>query len=521
MTQTAQQSSIRQIERIFAGDSIAGLDDRQLLERFIDRGGTAGDAAFAALVSRHGPMVLLVCRQLLGDLHQAEDAFQAVFLVLARRAHSVREPDLLAHWLHRVAIRTARKAKVRHVRRQVHELIDKALDTSSPVPSPEQQAVSREHCQALHEEIDRLPWAFRRVVVLCYLEGFTVEEAARRLRCPPGTVRSRMARARTKLRRALTRRGITVAAMVTALAPRSAAAASVSSKLSEATAHAAIQFVSRRTVAGCVSTSASALAHHVLRSMIVMKLRVTVYTLLALSAIAAAAHYLAAGSPAAQDESLTARTAQVPRASAAPERRADNQSHPKARTADAASGRMTVTGSVLGPAGKPMAHTPVDVVGRPRVAYVAAVEKFDAYTLLGQGATGDDGQFHVDITRTSSARFFDVYALAKAPGYGLSWTALDPDDRDPSVQLRFRPEQPIRARLVDVSGGPAANVEIHVVSIRHRYSIGPINGLSFSHLPPDGMRVWPAPLRTDDRGCFVLAGLAAGDEVLFDARDRR
>ena len=112
MTQMAPQSNIRQIESIFAGDSVAGLDDRELLERFIDRGGTAGDVAFAALVSRHGPMVLLVCRHLLGDLHQAEDAFQAVFLVLARRAISVRDPDLLANWLHRVAIRTARKAKI-------------------------------------------------------------------------------------------------------------------------------------------------------------------------------------------------------------------------------------------------------------------------------------------------------------------------------------------------------------------------------------------------------------------------
>ena len=85
-----------------------------------------------------------------------------------------------------------------------------------------------------------------------------------------------------------------------------------------------------------------------------------------------------------------------------------------------------MTGSVLDPAGKPMAHVPVDMVGRPRVPCVAAVEKFDAYTLLGQGATGDDGRFHVDIPRTSSARFFDVYALAKAPGYGLSWTVLEP-----------------------------------------------------------------------------------------------
>ncbi len=182
---------------------------------------------------------------------------------------------------------------------------------------------------------------------------------------------------------------------------------------------------------------------------------------------------------------------------------------------------MTVTGSILDPAGKSMPDVPVDFVGRPRVPYVAAVEKFDAYTLLGQGATGDDGQFRVDIPRTSSARFFDVYALAKAPGYGLSWIAPNPDDRRASVQIRFRPEQPIRARLVDVNGQPAANVEVHVAQIRHRYSTGPINGVYFWNLPPEALRVWPAPLRTDDRGRFALAGLAGGDEILLDARDRR
>ena len=206
------------------------------------------------------------------------------------------------------------------------------------------------------------------------------------------------------------------------------------------TAH---QFAGRSTGAGYASTSASALAHCVLHSTIVGRLRFVLATVLALSTIAAGACYFAA-SPAAQDESLTSVTARVPPASAEPQHHAAEQSHPKARPTDAPSGRITVTGSILDPAGKAMPGVPVDFVGRPRVPYVAAVDKFDAYTLLGQGATGDDGQFHVDITPTSSARFFDVYALAKPPGYGLSWTTFDPDDRHPSAQIRFRPEQPIR-----------------------------------------------------------------------------
>ena len=106
----ATTSLARDLESLFQGGSAAGLSDRQLIERFATRRDEAGEAAFAALVARHGPMVLGVCRQLLGDQHQAEDAFQAVFLVLADKARSLREPDLLGKWLYGVAVRTARNA---------------------------------------------------------------------------------------------------------------------------------------------------------------------------------------------------------------------------------------------------------------------------------------------------------------------------------------------------------------------------------------------------------------------------
>jgi len=100
MTRVASKSVVRQLESLFQGGSVAGLSDRQLLERFNEGGGgPAGDAAFAALVGRHGPMVLGVCRQLLGDVQHAEDTFQAVFLVLAQKARSIRDPDLLGNWL--------------------------------------------------------------------------------------------------------------------------------------------------------------------------------------------------------------------------------------------------------------------------------------------------------------------------------------------------------------------------------------------------------------------------------------
>jgi RNA polymerase sigma factor (sigma-70 family) len=230
MAQAAAGSIVRQIESLFEGGSIAGLTDAQLLERFIARRDAVGEAVFEALVARHGPMVLSICLQSLGDRHHAEDAFQAVFLVLARKARSIRDPNLLGAWLYGVALRTARRAKIRLSRQARFEerngasglgLQSLVVATVSPVDEP---AMAREQVEVLHDEIDRLPRPFRTAIVLCYFEGLTLDEAARRLRWPAGTVRSRLARAREKLRRGLTRRGVAMSAAALAAALNSQSA---------------------------------------------------------------------------------------------------------------------------------------------------------------------------------------------------------------------------------------------------------------------------------------------------------
>ena len=152
-------SVVRQIGSLYEGSSVAGLSDRQLLDRFAAQRDAAGEAAFAALVTRHGPMVLGVCSEILGDRHHAEDAFQAVFLVLAQKARSIRDPDLLGNWLYGVALRTSRCARIRlaspsqkrggcgHGKR----------DLERAVPSAEQSVLAREQAGLLHDEIERLP----------------------------------------------------------------------------------------------------------------------------------------------------------------------------------------------------------------------------------------------------------------------------------------------------------------------------------------------------------------------------
>ena len=206
MALLASASLARQLGSLFEDGSLAGLSDRQLIERFVGR---RREAAFA-LVGRHGPMVLGVCRQLMGDHQLAEDAFQAAFLVLARKARSLRDPDRLATWLYGVALRTARKARTnlaRRRRREQGDIMDIVLDgnactTIIPVAPPADQAVlDRDQAEVLYVEIDRLPEAFRSPVVLCYFEGLTLDQAAVRLGCPAGTLRSRLAR-REKLGRA-------------------------------------------------------------------------------------------------------------------------------------------------------------------------------------------------------------------------------------------------------------------------------------------------------------------------------
>ena len=161
-------------------------------------------ALFEAIVDRHGPLVLTVCRQLLADPNDVDDAFQATFLVLIRKAGSVRCPGSLASWLYGVAYRTALRLK--RTSRPIRLLTDH-LEGSASCPTAEHEQV-----RVLHQEIDRLPEKYRQPIVLCYFEGLTHDDAAARLRWPVGSVRGRLARARDRLRDRLDRRGVSLSA---------------------------------------------------------------------------------------------------------------------------------------------------------------------------------------------------------------------------------------------------------------------------------------------------------------------
>jgi RNA polymerase sigma factor (sigma-70 family) len=287
--------ALRQVCRLFEAGAVGRLTDAQLLERFRAREGEAAEWAFAALVERHGPMVWRVCRRSLRDEHDAEDAFQATFLVLVRRADTleVRAQCSLGGWLYGVAGRVSACARASRARRRAHER--RAAQRTPPPPASPSPAEDREDLgRLLHEELARLPATYRAAVLLCDLEGLTQDQAAQRLGWPPGTVRSRLARGRRRLQGRLSRRGLapSAGALATWLSAEAATAgAGVPPALVDATVRAGILAATGRSIVGAVP--AAALAENALRATLMSKLAWIATIVLSIAAAAGGTAVLA------------------------------------------------------------------------------------------------------------------------------------------------------------------------------------------------------------------------------------
>lgn len=266
MANGRQDVADRHVRTLFGVGVVGDLTDGQLLERFRAQTGEAAELAFAALVERHGPMVLRTCRAVLRDSADANDAFQATFLVLMRRARSLWVRDSLGAWLHQVAHRTACCARSAALRRKKHE-----SHATRWAARPTYDFSPDDLGEVLHEEIDRLPEPNRAAVVLCLVEGLTHEDAARALRWPVGTVQSRLARGRERLRDRLTRRGVAPALGLVLVAD--AAGASVPAALVGITARAAVRLGKGRWPAEAVSAAVTHLTAEAQRMIFLSKLR--------------------------------------------------------------------------------------------------------------------------------------------------------------------------------------------------------------------------------------------------------
>ena len=278
---------------VLPGWSDSPLPDGQLLQRYV---ATRDEQAFAGLVERYGPLVLGVCKRVLQHSHDAEDAFQATFLVLARRAATLDGRGSLGNWLYAVAYRTAIKARQSAARRRAREL--QVLNMSTVLSSEEEEWSDLR--PLLDEELNQLPVKYRAPLVLCYLEGKTQEQAARELGWPTGSMSRRMNRARDLLQERLARRGLALSTgFLFVLIAKNAGAAIVSPTLVGITAKAALAFVAGQAgLEATISGKVASLAEEVLRTTKgkVAKLLITVTLLILIATMSGILTYEILGS---------------------------------------------------------------------------------------------------------------------------------------------------------------------------------------------------------------------------------
>ncbi len=325
------------IRHLFESGTCTGLSDARLLERFVTN---QDEAAFAALVARHGALVLNTCQAVLKDPNAADDVFQATFVLLFRKAGSIRGRDALGAWLHRVAYRTALEAQSAASRRRDVEKAAGVLRAAETRTPDDTAAI-------LHEEIERLPDRFRFPIILCDLDGMTRDQAADYLGWTEGSVRGRLAKGRALLRRRLTRRGVTMA--VPLVVPSGLPETLVATTL--------------RAAAGDVPGSASALVLRASRGWLLARFLVAGVVLLTLGTVAA---QLGAGLPTSEGSPrrLEPRIAQTPVAVPKIQPPPPVTAKPKAPQAKAAAPRTgppVVEGRILDLEGRPIAGASIQV----------------------------------------------------------------------------------------------------------------------------------------------------------------
>jgi RNA polymerase sigma factor (sigma-70 family) len=273
----------------------AGRGDDELLGCFIER---HDEAALAALVRRHGPMVWGVCRRLLSH-HDAEDAFQATFLVLVRKAASIVPREMVGNWLYGVAHQTALQARRTAARRRAREVQVTVMPDTEAVQQDQWPDVQ----PLLDQELSGLPDNYRTVIVLCDLEDRSRKEVARQLGVPEGTVAGRLARARALLAKRLTARGVTLSGgALAAVLSQNVAAAGVPNAVVSSTISAANLVAAGQTATGAISVKVAALTERVLKAMLMSKLKAAVAVVLVLGFITTGATVLTLRSATAQDK---------------------------------------------------------------------------------------------------------------------------------------------------------------------------------------------------------------------------
>jgi RNA polymerase sigma factor (sigma-70 family) len=505
MARAPLRTVLHHLQTLAAARDTKDQTDAELLDTFTSQN---DQAAFTALVQRHGPLVLAVCRRVLHQFQEAEDAFQATFLLLARRAAGIRKTESLASWLHGVAYRMATNARRAAERRRRHEERAQA----NPPANPAWEVVWREVQCALDQEIQRLPPRYREPFVLCCLENRSGAEAARQLRLKDGTVWSRLAHARKLLRERLARRGITLSAVLgaTALAQGTGQTA-VPGLLERATAGAALEFLAGQTTAGAVSANVITLVEGGTKIMSAAKVKMALALVLAGGILAAGAGMgLQRESAAPRPDPTPAAPTPVPSgqtaggrpsvAKPADARDSDNEGAQEEQTARAV---------VRDAAGKPVAGARVYWAGAvaPKLSDIVmpkGQQRQPIVTILADGTTDRDGRCELRA-RFTPGHYALMQLVATAPDFGLAGNHVA-DLNDP-VAITLHPELKIKGQLLTPAGTPAKGVRVQLQSItRGREESVGVSWGQHGTVPP----YWPASVLTDDQGRFTFGGFSDG-----------
>jgi RNA polymerase sigma factor (sigma-70 family) len=431
MKRSAMQLGIRRLRQKLAAPRAADESDEQLLHAFLH---SRDEAAFAVVVRRHGPMVLHVCRRVLGHQQDAEDAFQATFLVLARNAASLHNKIALASWLHGTAYRIAMKAKQSAARRRKYE--GQTPTRSSADPSEELSW--REVRALLDEEIARLPETYRSVFVLCCLENLSQAEAGKQLGLKERTVSNRLAAARKRLAQRLARRGVELTAVLAATSLATPSAPPLSAGLTASTIQAVLETVASEGVAGVVSASVAELVKDASVAMMVSKAKIATVVLLAMGMLAGASVW-AYRSEVVNALPSSAQPVEPPRTKTN-ENKAALPKWEAAKTVE-------IKGRVLDPDGKPKA--------RAKLLLLSRESKMTAL-----GVTAADGRFTVAVPKETMNHWGDGYLIAQADSSGLDFVHLFQWKRGNPVELRLVKDNAIRGRVVNTEGKPVRGVRV-------------------------------------------------------------
>jgi RNA polymerase sigma factor (sigma-70 family) len=428
---------LRHLRTLRETHAAADAPDAELVERFTAR---REEAAFAALLRRHGPMVLGVSQRILHTLHDAEDVFQATFLLLARKAASIQKRASVAAWLHGVAHRLALRAKQQRTCRRTHE--QRAADMRNATPNPDSAWQNVQ--AALDQALNELPEKYRAALVLCYLEGKSHAEAAAQLGCPLTTLRTQIARGRKLLRERLVKHGLTLSATgVASLLLASTAPAAMPIALTKTTLAAALAFAAGNQPTALLSQQAAGLVEGGLRTMFISKTKIATAIILLASLTAACG--LAWSRSASENPAAPAEKPKEAHASAKPQ---------------PAKGAVDLSGRVVDLDGKP-------VVGAKVYYHFITREEVP---IPVRATTDTDGRFAFTLTQSDVPLSAEAgqndplktgHVIVKADGYTYAWRAVAKQTTDLGFQVA-RDDTPLEGRILDLQGKPLAGLNVGV-----------------------------------------------------------